>query len=186
MNNEINNINELTNYIDKKIQKLEEQDKRILKIEVSNRHYNGDFGVGSIFDEKYDFEIDGNLCISNSKKTFCSNEKVGGNVLSSVNISFPIILKESNKQQINNIVKTIKSNADFIYNEYHHYKKDSFDFNRYNYIDVKIDGKSYEISVINDEKLLNELKKLLGINKIDMMFKSIIDDIISAGGGYDE
>ena len=27
------------------------------KIEISNRHYNGDFGVGSIFEEKYSFEI---------------------------------------------------------------------------------------------------------------------------------
>ena len=42
----------------------------MLRIEISNRHYNGDFGVGSIFEEKYSFEIDENLCYSNSIKSF--------------------------------------------------------------------------------------------------------------------
>lgn len=42
----------------------------MLKIEISDRHYNGDFYVGSIFKEKYSFEIDKNLCYSNSIKSF--------------------------------------------------------------------------------------------------------------------
>ena len=43
------------------------------RIEISNRHYNGDFGVGSIFEEKYSFEIDNNICYSNSIKSFSNN-----------------------------------------------------------------------------------------------------------------
>ena len=109
----------------------------MLRIEISNRHYNGDFGVGSIFEEKYSFEIDENICYSNSIKSFCNNEDLGGNILSNVNVSIPFILNENSIQKLNTITNSIQSNSNYLYSE-SHYKKDSFDFNRYNYVDISI------------------------------------------------
>ena len=122
----------------------------MLRIEISNRHYNGDFGVGSIFEEKYSFEIDENLCYSNSIKSFCNNEDLGSNILPNVNVSIPFILNENDIQKLNNITNNIQNNSNYLYNE-SHYKKDSFDFNRYNYIDISINEINYELSIKDDE-----------------------------------
>ena len=80
----------------------------MLRIEISNRHYNGDFGVGSVFEEKYLFEIEENVCYSNSIKSFCNNEDFGGNILSNVNVSIPFILKENDIQKLNNVTSIFK------------------------------------------------------------------------------
>ena len=132
----------------------------MLRIEISNRHYNGDFDVGSIFEEKYSFEIDENLCYSNSIKSFCNNEDLGSNILSNVNVSIPFILNENDIQKLNNITNNIQNNSNYLYNE-SHYKKDSFDFNRYNYIDISINEINYELSIKDDEKIINENKRIV-------------------------
>ncbi len=174
--NEPTTVEELISQIDKKIQKLEE--KMTLKIEISNRCYNGDFGIGSIFENKYSFEVNKHLCISNSVKKFCNNDELSGDILASVNISIPFVLKGNEIKELNNIVNNIRSNSNYMYNE-NHYKKDTFDFNRYNFIDVQINGKNYEISAKDDEKLLNRLKDLFRINRIDKILKNAINDVIS-------
>ena len=150
----------------------------MLRIEISNRHYNGDFGVGSIFEEKYSFEIDENLCYSNSIKSFCNNEDLGSNILSNVNVSIPFILNENDIQKLNNITNNIQKNSNYLYNE-SHYKKDSFDFNRYNYIDISINEINYELSIKDDESIINEIKDLFKINKIDEILNNSINKIIS-------
>lgn len=150
----------------------------MLRIEISNRHYNGDFGVGSIFEEKYSFEIDENLCYSNSIKSFCNNEDLGSNILSNVNVSIPFILNENDIQKLNNITNNIQNNSNYLYNE-SHYKKDSFDFNRYNYIDISINEINYELSIKDDESIINEIKDLFKINKIDEILNNSINKIIS-------
>lgn len=157
----------------------------MLRIEISNRHYNGDFGVGSIFEEKYLFEIDENVCYSNSIKSFCNNENFGRNVLSNVNVSIPFVLKENDIQKLNNIANNIQNNSNYLYNE-SHYKKDSFDFNRYNYIDILINEINYELSIKYDESIINEIKELFRINKIDKILDNSINNIISMESGYNE
>lgn len=157
----------------------------MLRIEISNRHYNGDFGVGSIFEEKYSFEIDENLCYSNSIKSFCNNEDLGSNNLSNVNVSIPFILNENNIQKLNNITNNIQNNSNYLYNE-SHYKKDSFDFNRYNYIDISINEINYELSIKDDERIINEIKELFKINKIDEILNNSINKIISMESDHSE
>lgn len=157
----------------------------MLKIEISNRHYNGDVGIKSILEEKYSFEIEETLCISNSNKTFYNNDNFGSNILSSVNVSIPFKLKEKDIQKVNSIIASIESNNDYLYNA-SHYKKDSFDFDRYNYIDISINGINYEMSIKNDEPTLNELKVLFKINKIDKMLENAIESIISMESANDE
>lgn len=150
----------------------------MLKIEISNRHYNGDYGVGSIFEEKYFFEVKENLCVSNSIKTFCNNDDFGENILSKVNVSIPFTLTENDMQKLNNIVNSIQNDSKYLYNE-SHYKKGTFDFNRYNYIDITINGAAYEISIKNDESILIELKNILKIAKINAILDNILNNIIS-------
>ncbi len=157
----------------------------MLRIEISNRHYNGDFGVGSIFEEKYSFEIDENLCYSNSIKSFCNNEDLGSNNLSNVNVSIPFILNENDIQKLNNITNNIQNNSNYLYNE-SHYKKDSFDFNRYNYIDISINEINYELSIKDDERIINEIKELFKINKIDEILNNSINKIISMESDHSE
>ncbi len=157
----------------------------MLRIEISNRHYNGDFGVGSIFEEKYSFEIDENLCYSNSIKSFCNNEDLGSNILSNVNVSIPFILNENDIQKLNNITNNIQNNSNYFYNE-SHYKKDSFDFNGYNYIDISINEINYELSIKDDERIINEIKELFKINKIDEILNNSINKIISMENDHSE
>lgn len=157
----------------------------MLRIEISNRHYNGDFGVGNIFEEKYSFEIDENLCYSNSIKSFCNNEDLGSNILSNVNVSIPFILNENDIQKLNNITNNIQNNSNYLYNE-SHYKKYSFDFNRYNYIDISINEINYELSIKDDERIINEIKELFKINKIDEILNNSINKIISMESDHSE
>ncbi len=157
----------------------------MLRIEISNRHYNGDFGVGSIFEEKYSFEIDENLCYSNSIKSFCNNEDLGSNILSNVNVSIPFILNENDIQKLNNITNNIQNNSNYLYNECH-YKKDSFDFNRYNYIDISINEINYELSIKDDERMINEIIELFKINQIDEILNNSINKIISMESDHSE
>ena len=155
------------------------------KIEISNRHYNGDFGVGSIFEEKYSFKIDENMCYSNSIKSFCNNEDFGGNILSNVNVSIPFVLTENDIRKLNNITNNIQNNSNYLYNE-SHYKKDSFDFNRYSYIDISRNGIDYELSIKDDEITINEIKDLFKINKIDEILNNSINKIIYMESNHNE
>lgn len=157
----------------------------MIRIEISNRHYNGDFGVGSIFEEKYSFEIEENLCYSNSIKSFCNNEDLSGNVLSNVNVSIPFILNENDIQKLSNITNNIQNNSNYLYNE-SHYKKDSFDFKRYNYIDISINRINYELSIEDDESIINEIKNFFKINKIDEILNNSINKIISMESDHNE
>ena len=160
----------------------------MIRIEISKRHYNGEFNVGSIFEEKYSFVIDEKLCYSNSIKSFCNNEDLGSNILSNINVSIQFILNENDIQKINDIVNNIqgnKGNNNYLYNE-KHYNKDIFDFNRYNYIDMSINGISYELSIRDDEKIINEIKDLFKINKIDEILNNSIDKITSMESDYNE
>ena len=79
-------------------------------------------------------------------------------------------------QKLNNILNDIQSNNKYVYDE-SHYNKDKFDFNMLNYIDIVINENNYEIS-LKDEKILNELKDLLKINKIDKILENAIKSII--------
>ncbi len=150
----------------------------MLKIEISKRHYNGDFGVGSIFEEKYAFEIEENLFISNSIKIFCNNEDFNDNILSKISASIPFILQENDMKKLDNMINNIKNDSNYLYNE-SHYKKDSFDFNRYNYVDITINGIDYEMSIKENKTILNELKKVLKIEKIDKILENTLNNIIS-------
>lgn len=135
--------------------------------------------------KKYSFEIDENLCYSNSIKSFCNNEDLGSNILSNVNVSIPFILNENDIQKLNNITNNIQNNSNYLYNE-SHYKKDSFDFNRYNYIDISINEINYELSIKDDENIINEIKDLFKINKIDEILNNSINKIISMDSDHNE
>lgn len=150
----------------------------MLKIEISNRHYNGDISVGSIFEEKYSFEIEENLCISNSIKTFCNNDDFNGNILSKINVSTPFVLKENDTQKLKDLINSIQNDNNYLYNE-SHYKKDYFDFNRYNYVDIVINKIDYEMSIKENETTLKELKKILKIEKINKILNNTLNNIIS-------
>ncbi len=140
------------------------------KIEISRINYNGDYDTGSIFDEKYIFEMKKNICYSESVKTFCNNSKLGANVNSNVYVSIPFVLNENDVNKINDIISTIKN------------KNNIADDNVYNMRDctiVKIDGTSYKLSNNDDASLIDEIRTVLKIKRIDGVLYNSIKDIIS-------
>ena len=160
LKNALNNYNnsKATNYVS------------IPKIEISHINYNGDYDTGSIFDEKYIFEMKKNICYSESVKSFCNNSKLGANVNSNVYVSIPFVLNENDINKINDIISTIKN------------KNNRADDNVYNMRDctiVKIAGTSYKLSNNDDASLIDEIRTVLKIKRIDGVLYNSIKDIIS-------
>ena len=98
-------------------------------------------------------------------------------MLSTINVSIPFILKDNDNQKLSEIIISIQNNSCYLYNK-EHYSKDVFDFNRYNYIDIIINGINYEI-LENDNAILDNLKQILKIDKIDKILGSTLNNIIS-------
>lgn len=51
---------------------------------------------------------------------------------------------------------------------------------------MSINGISYELSIRDDEKIINEIKDLFKINKIDEILNNSIDKITSMESDYNE
>lgn len=187
-----NNVEEFTKNMGNEINSIEpstndshnfEKGNQGLTIEIRHRHYNGDYGTGSVFGEKYFFKIEEGLCTSHSIRTFCHNEELGGDILSSIDVSIPFSLEASDMEKIYNLVQNIQSNDDYLYNE-SHYRKDIFDFHKYSFIDVVINDKDYEISMETDENLIKELHQVFKIPQIDKVLENTMNSIISMNGDY--
>ena len=148
-----------------------------MNIKIKYRHYNGDFGEGSILNEEYSFKIKDNICTSSGSKDFCSNLKFRKNNLSSVSITMPFEIDDKSIERITKIIETIQKNKEYVYNE-KRFNVDSFDFNKYYYTDIFVDDNHYELSNRNDLNILDELRMLFKIDTIDNVLKSDIKELI--------
>lgn len=146
------------------------------KLQIIKRHYNGDYGVGSIFEEKLSFEFNETLCNAHILKFFCCNEDLGSNILSTVDIIVPFILSNDNIVQLNKLLNKIENTNDYIYNE-SHYKKEGFDFNKFNYADIIINNNNYELSITNDIEILSEIENILQVKKLNNICNNTIVSI---------
>ena len=149
----------------------------MINIKIKCRNYKGFVGEGTIITEEYKFKIKDNICNSESQKEFCSNEKYGLNNLSSVTIAMPFFIEDKNIDKIIKIIETIKNNKNYVYNE-KRFDVDKFDFNKYSYTDIFIDDNHYELSNRTDINILDDLKTLLNVSKIDNVLKSDIKELI--------
>lgn len=155
-----------------------------INIIIKIRNYNGSYGKGSIFEDKTSIkyisnENDSNaLCILRLDISFCLDESLGSNVLSSISNEIPMIINKETRDKFDLYIKNIKENKNYKYNE-SHYSKERFDPKKLNYVDIIIDDENFEIP--SDDKIFFEIAKMFNIefyNKILMQnYNSILDKV---------
>ena len=142
-------------------------------IEINERRYNGDYGKGSIFENINKFYFYGKTAIISSRIEFCLNESTRDKA--KVEVSIPFVMSGEEFIKLDEIVKEITSNNDYKYNE-SHYSKDTFDFKKFSYVDVIIEGIEYEI--LSNDNVLRELKKIIKCELSDNIVSQGYDKLI--------
>jgi|GEM_PF-3233876 len=139
-----------------------------MKIVLSKRFYNGDCGVGSVFESSLQLEInDDILTLLKYHKKYCVSEIAKEDMatkFANVNMEVEYCFSQNSINKIKIFVNTIQNNSDYVWNETH-YSKTKFDFKRTSYFDITIDGNEYEL--LNENPLLEELLELVSYNDFD-------------------
>ncbi len=136
-------------------------------ITIKLRNYNGDYGIGSVFNNE--FNVVAKQLANNSNKEkgliiftenigFCCDEKLGSNTLATIKTEIPFSVDYDKLTIFNEMVEKIKTNPDYKYNE-SHYATDKFDPKSLEYFDIIIDGEEFE-------------------SNSDEIFKTILHDVI--------
>jgi len=143
-------------------------------IEISERRYNGDYGKGSIFENVNKFYFYGKNAIISSAIDFCLDESIRDKA--KIEVSVPFAMDEENIIKLDEILKKIISNNNYKYAE-NHYSNDIFDFKKFSYTDVTVDGISYELLI--DDEILCDLKTMIKCELSDSIvlegYKKLVD-----------
>lgn len=137
------------------------------KLTIRVRNYNGDYGIGSIFNNE--FNVVAKQLVNNPNKEkgliiytenigFCCDENLGSNPLATIKTEIPFLVDFDKFNIFNKMIEKIKTNPDYKYNETH-YATDKFDPKRLEYFDITIDGEEFE-------------------SNSDEIFKTILHDVI--------
>ena len=146
--------------------------KTIFKIK--NRCYNGDYGIGSVFNHEYIFIIQQELDNPNQEYgiikyseniEFCCDEKLGSRDLASIHVEIPYLVENNKINKFNELISKIKSDMNYKYNE-NHYSKDKFDPKWLNYMDIIIDDEEYET---DDLKILDKIYEIIDIQSCNKL-----------------
>lgn len=108
----------------------------------------GKLSKGVVLNDVYEFVLNGLDAIGHYSRKFC-----GTNGEVSIDVKIPFVMKEMNISNLNDMVKTIKTDNKYIYNEEHHFIPSSM---VREHAQISINGKDYE-ALYNDELF----KKLL-------------------------
>lgn len=136
---------------------------------VFRPHYNGKFGIDSIFKDEYNLIVKQNaneegssLAILSITLEYCNNTNLTSkNLFSSLNYKIPFPLNITQTKEFNKIITEIKN--DFL---------TVIDFRHASYIEVIINNKKYNLS--KENKIIQELEKIINLKK----YKSEINNII--------
>ena len=131
-------------------------EQEILEVEIAQRRYNGDFGIGSIFEYINTFILEGNLAKTTTVIEFCSDINGDRNQIIIDNI---VKLDNISKNRVNEIINEIKINDEYKYKESEGY----FSPTSLEYEDVIINEEKYQVNV--DSDMLSELKEILKFSK---------------------
>lgn len=128
----------------------------LLTIKLNERHYNGAYSKGSIFKTVIDFVLTDRNASSTITINFCIDEAIKEKA--KIQITVPFMITEEETTSIKQLLQTISSNPDYVYQE-SHYAKNKFDPKKFKYTDVSIDDKEYEI--LTQDEILTQLKTLI-------------------------
>ena len=127
-------------------------EQEILEVEIAQRRYNGDFGIGSIFEYINTFILEGNLAKTTTVIEFCSDINGDRNQIIIDNI---VKLDNISKNRVNEIINEIKINDEYKYKK----SQGGFSPMSLSYEDVIINEEKYEVNA--DSNMLSELKQIL-------------------------
>lgn len=131
-------------------------EQEILEVEIAQRRYNGDFGIGSIFEYINTFILEGNLAKTTTVIEFCSDINGDRN---QIIVNDIVKLDNISKNRVNEIINEIKTNDAYKYKESEGY----FSIATLEYEDVIINEEKYQVNV--DSDMLSELKEILKFSK---------------------
>ena len=130
-------------------------DTKVTKIVLRFNHYNGDYGIGSVFDEYYLLDVKEALNNgwgwANFKiiTTFCATSFNANNKLAEFSISIPTPVRPEGIKRFNEIVEKIKNNPEYLAEQ----EEDSF--KSLEFVNIEIDNNKYKINI--EDNIINEL-----------------------------
>lgn len=130
-------------------------DTKVTKIVLRFNHYNGDYGIGSVFDEYYLLDVKEALNNgwgwANFKiiTTFCANSFNANNELADFSIGIPTPVRPDGIKKFNELVEKIKNNPEYLAEQ----EEDSF--KRLEFVNIEIDKNKYKINI--EDNIINEL-----------------------------
>lgn len=122
----------------------------------------GKLSKGVVLNDVYDFVLNGLVGIGHYSEKFC-----GTNGEVNLDVKMPFVMKESDISSLNDIVKTIKNDEKYIYNEQHHLVPSS---KVRKHAKISINGKNYE--ALYDDKLFNELLHAIYFNSVSKVLNA--------------
>ena len=131
-------------------------EQEILEVEICQRRYNGDFGIGSIFEYINAFILEENIVKTTTVIEFCSD--INGS-REQIIVNDIVKLDNISKNRVNEIINEIKTNDAYKYKESEGY----FSIATLEYEDVIINEEKYQVNV--DSDMLSELKEILKFSK---------------------
>lgn len=142
-------------------------DVKETKLTIRVRNYNGDYGIGSVFNNEFNVVVKQLSNNANKEKglityteniVFYCDENLGVNPLATIKTEIPFLVDWDKLIIFNEMIEKIKTNPNYKYNETH-YATDKFDPKRLEYFDIIIDGEEFETDS-------------------DEIFKTILHDVI--------
>jgi hypothetical protein len=131
-------------------------------ITIRERYYSGKYDTGSIFDRVNEFVLEHDNAKVTSELSYCYDINVKDRA--SLKVTVPFYFNEEKEMQLKQLVGKLDNNQDSHYNE-SHYDTTRFDPHRFNYCDVKINDKEYELHI--NHPLLAELKEIINVKEAD-------------------
>ena len=163
-----------------------------LQLIIENRHYNGDYGVGSVLESRHVFTLH-QLSDSNNNNYgiityykeigFCGNIKLRRDFLANIKTEIPFVVKLDKIQLFYELISEIKSNKNYKYDETH-YSKTGFDFKKYNYMDVFIGDEKFET---NDRSIFTKLNNIIDFENYSRLmddYERVLSDTLEKTDNY--
>lgn len=148
-----------------------------IELLINIRNYNGSISVGSILERKIKFNIiNSNKAMTTCILRFSLDENQEKTAI--CKFTYDFLIDKNEKEELIKILEEIKKDKKYKYNE-SHYKKEIFDINYLNYMDIIINNENYEAK-FNDELILN-LRKIINFkianNAVYSSYNFVIDNI---------
>ena len=134
-----------------------------MKIIITRHFYNGDYGIGSIFEMVHTFELNRRKSTLNTKLVILTGNSRQDKT--SVDFNMPVSLSEQGKSVLEKLILKIQNNEIMKDEEYNFVRLGS------PYVDVKIDRQAFKI--LHNDPVLADLLSVLNCSVCELMIEGI-------------